>query len=163
MKTTFSFAAFALLAAQQALAIPPTITHTPVDMTFISTHCGFDVSIDLTGTLVGISYTDRQGVFHEFVAFPQGTAVMTGPTGKSITVKVTGPTRLTSNPDGSATYVANGVQAWNVDPESLATDTPLSGWFYTKGRLEFFFSAGAESPSVATRTGTKTALCPKLQ
>jgi len=146
-----------------ALAGQPTITRSPVDATFVHDVCGFITSTHLTGTMIDISYTDRQGVFRQFVAFPQGTAVMTGPTGKSITVKVSGPYTITTNPDGSGKYVANGVQAWTLDPESLVTDTIIWGWFYTKGRIEFLFNAPDEAPSVVTRTGTKIALCPKLQ
>ena len=162
MKTMFSVIAFASLAAGAALAGPPTITHSPVDITFIHQGCGFDVSIRQTGTLIDISHTDKQGVVREFQAFPQGRSVLTNVlTGKSITINISAPATFTFSPDGSFDYVATGIGAWGDDPDSFGTGTIIPGLFQTKGRFEYFVDAnGFET---FARTGTKIALCPKLQ
>ena len=162
MKTTFSFMAFALLAAQQAFAVQPTIQHTPVDRTFIHQGCGFDVRIHQTGTDIVISHTDKQGVVREFFAFPQGRSVLTNVlTGKSITINISAVATFTFSPDGSFDYVARGIGAWGDDPDSFGTGIIIPGLFQTKGRFEYFVDAnGFET---FARTGTKIALCPKLQ
>ena len=162
MKTTFSFMAFALLAAQQAFAVQPTIQWSPWNEDFIYTDCGFNVRIQQTGTSIDISYTDTQGVFHEFTAYPQLKSVMTNVlTGKSIKLNISGPVTVVSNPDGSFEVVSLGVGAWAVDPDSLVADTFIPGLFYTQGRVHVFVDVNGFA--TVTRTGTKTALCPKLQ
>ena len=162
MKTTFSFMAFALLAAQQAFAVQPTIQHSPWNEDFIYTDCGFDVRIQQTGTMIDISYTDTQGVFHEFMAYPQLKSVMTNVlTGKSIKLNISGPVTVVSNPDGSFEVVSLGVNAWGSDPDSFGADTIIPGLFYTQGRVHVFVDVNGFA--TVTRTGTKIALCPKLQ
>ena len=162
MKTTFSFMAFALLAAQQAFAVQPTIQHSPWNEDFIYTDCGFDVRIQQTGTIIDISYTDTQGVFHEFSAYPQLKSVMTNVlTGKSIKLNISGPVKFALNPDGSFEVVSLGTGAWAVDPDSMGADTPIPGLFYTQGPVHVFVDVNGFA--TVTRTGTKTALCPKLQ
>jgi hypothetical protein len=161
MKTAFSFMAFALLAAQQAFAVQPTITHFPMDYDAIRSdfNCGFDVHVQMTGKGVGISYIDPQGTSHDFMAYPQLKSVLTNvSTGKSITLNVSGPLKITSSQDGFS-YVQLGVTSWTVDPDTFPDAVP--GLFYVKGRFELFVDANGVT--TATRTGVKIALCPMLQ
>src|SRR6266705_1379515 len=102
------------LVASRAFAAKPTIQRIPVDNEFVDSSCGFDVDIHQTGTIVDISYTDAEGVLHDFQAFPQGKQVMTNlDTGKTITVNIAGPGTFTVNPDGSFTLVGRGTWSWN--------------------------------------------------
>ena len=142
-----------------ALATQPTITHTPIEGEFISQECGFDVRGQVTGTMVDISYIDRQGAFHEFTAFPQLKAVLTNVlTGKRIALNISGPQKITASEDGFS-LVFVGVVSWRFDPDLIPAEIP--GLFYTKGRFELFVDANGVA--TVTRTGTKIALCPKLQ
>jgi hypothetical protein len=162
MKTTFSLMALALLAAQQAFAVQPTIEYIPIDDTFIHQGCGFDVRIRLTGTMLAITHTDTQGAIRQLQAFQQGTALLTNVlTGKSITVKTNAPVTITLSPDGSFDYVATGIAAFGDDPDSFGTDTIIPGLFQVKGRYEWFVDPNGFT--TFARTGTKIALCPKLQ
>ena len=144
-----------------ALAVQPTITHFPIDYDAIRSdfNCGFDVHVQMTGKGIGISYIDQQGTSHDFMAFPQLKSVLTNvSTGKSITLNVSGPSKITSSKDGFS-YVQVGVTSWVVDPDTFPD--PVAGLFYVKGRFELFVDANGVA--TVTRTGVKIALCPMLQ
>ncbi len=160
MKTASRSLAYVALffVTQLALAVPPTIQHIPFDATITNDSCGFAVTAHVTGTIVDISYTDLQGIFHEFQASPQAKATLTNEvTDKSITVNVSGAEKLTVAPDGSVTVVGTGNWLFLDDPDNLGAP----GWFLTSGRwLAFFDPNGVET---LTRTGKKTDLCIELE
>lgn len=134
----------------------PTIVRIPLDQEGVDQSCGFDVGIRATGIAVSISYTDAEGVFHEFLAAPQLKMVLTRlDTGNSLTVNIAGPGNFTLNPDGSVTIVGTGGWSWFVDPDTLEP-----GLFLTQGR--FVLSIDAEGNRTFTRTGNKTNLCALL-
>ena len=144
-----------------ALAVQPTITRFSIDYDAIRSdfNCGFDVHVQMTGKGIAISYIDQQGTSHDFTAFPQLKSVLTNvSTGKSITLNVSGPFRMTSSTNGFS-YVQVGVTSWVVDPDMLPNGVP--GLFYAKGRFELFVDANGVA--TVTRTGVKIALCPLLQ
>ena len=143
--------------AQVAFAVHPTITHTPVNDTSTDFRCGFEVTVQGTGTLIDITYTDSQGAFHDFEAFPQGTQVMTNvATGKTITLNVAGPGKFTFNPDGSVQEVILGSSSFVIDPDNVA----VVGWFLTNGKV--VVSIDPLGNLTITRTGTLTNLCNEL-
>ena len=144
-----------------ALAVQPTITRFSIDYDAIRSdfNCGFDVHVQMTGKGVAISYIDQQGTSHDFTAFPQLKSVLTNVlTGKSITLNISGPQKITASEDGFS-LVFVGVVSWRFDPDLIPAEIP--GLFYTKGRFELFVDANGVA--TVTRTGTKIALCPKLQ
>jgi hypothetical protein len=144
-----------------ALAVQPTITHFSEEYDAIRSdfNCGFDVHVQMTGKGIAISYIDKQGTSHDFMAFPQLKSVLTNVSnGKSITLNVSGPLKITSSKDGFS-YVQVGVTSWVVDPDTFPD--PVAGLFYVKGRFELFVDANGVA--TVTRTGVKIALCPMLQ
>lgn len=147
-----SFVSLALI-AQQAFAVTPTIQHIPVDATFPDSSCGFLISVHEVGTLVEMSYTDAQGVFHLHAAFPTGIAVFTNvATGKSVTTNQGGGFEFTVNPDGSFVQTFTGHTVASPDP-----DTQLPGLFLINGRV--VFSVDANGVFTSRSTGLKTSVC----
>lgn len=96
-------------AGQNLFSARPTIVRIPIDEYFVDQSCGFDVGVHITGTVVDISYTDANGVFHEFQAGPQVRLELTRlDTGNSMTFNISGPAHITVNPDGSNTLTGTG-------------------------------------------------------
>src|ERR1700751_1499077 len=103
--------------AQAAFAVHPTISHTPFNNTITDSRCGFEVTVQQSGIVIDITYTDSQGAFHDFEASPQFKSVMTNvSTGKTITVNFSGPGNFTFNADGSLLIVGTGNWVWGHDP-----------------------------------------------
>ena len=149
-----------LSVAQAAFAVHPTIQHTPFSNTITDNRCGFEVSVQQSGIIIDITYTDSQGAFHDFEAAPQTKSVMTNvATGKTIAFNDAGPGHFTFNPDGSFELVGTGNWAWGHDPDNVQM-LEGSGWFHTTGRFIVFIDVnGVET---IARTGTKTNLCDEL-
>lgn len=149
-----------LSVAQAALAVHPTIQHIPFNDTITDSRCGFAVTVQQSGIIVDISYTDSQGAFHDFEASPQIKSVMTNvSTGKTITVNFSGPGNFTFNPDGSLEIVGTGNWVWGHDP-NINQSVEGSGWFHTTGRFIVFIDVSGVETN--TLTGTVTNLCSEL-
>ena len=71
-------------------------------------------------------------------------------------MNVSGPGKLTLNPDKSSVLVGGGLWPWIGDPDTGAP----AGLFLTKGRFVQSFTAAGDR--TFTRTGTKIDLCAQL-
>jgi hypothetical protein len=145
-----------LLAAPSAQAAPPTHHTEAIDDTFIDESCGFPLQIHDTGIIIIIEWVRPDGTIRTFLAAPEVETTMTNlSTGKSITVRFSGPAHITDNPDGSFTLVGTGLWGWGHNPE-----TGEPGQFLTSGRFELSFdAAGNESFQIV---GQITNLCQEL-
>jgi hypothetical protein len=149
-----------LSVAQAAFAVHPTIQHIPFNDTATDSRCGFAVTVQQSGIIVDISYTDSQGALHDFQAAPQTKAMMTNvATGKTITFSTSGPGRFTFNPDGSLELVGTGNWIWGHDPD-INQSVEGSGWFHTTGRFIVFIDVNGVETN--TLMGTSTNLCDEL-
>ena len=149
-----------LSVAQAAFAVHPTIQHIPFNGTITDSRCGFAVTAQQSGIIVDISYTDSQGLFHDFQAAPQAKSVMTNvATGKTITVNFSGPGQFTYNQDGSFQIVGTGNWLWGHDPD-INQSVEGSGWFHTTGRFIVFIDVNGVETN--TLTGTVTNMCSEL-
>ena len=149
---------FAALIVPAAFAVQPAIQRIPVDSHFVADSCGFPVQVDVTGTVVDISYTDALGNFHDFQAAPQVKETLTNlVTGKAVVFNLSGPGEGTFNADGSFTIVGTGLWGW-LSPGAFDPLPP--GMFLTKGR--FVYSVSASGVATFTSTGTKINQCAQL-
>lgn len=145
-----------VIGAPPASASAPTRTDLPTGTVVLPdsiTGCGFDTKVntiisdgveqdfvDRSGTVTRIQITGRFVATYTNLADPD----------QSITLNVSGPTRILLHPDGSFIYIANG-------PQGFFTGTDL---LYNKGRIVADVSATGEAK--ITVLGKTMSICQAL-
>lgn len=158
MKRLFAVSLMALASlvlVSSALSAAPTIQRTPLDETlFDGVDCEFPVQIDLVGTDLGIFWT-FQGQAREFHAFPNSRATLTNlDTGRTLTVSIAGPGRITFGDDGSATLVGTGPALFFLLFQGNPGITLLNG--------RFVLSIDSQGNETFSSVGTTRDICAEL-
>jgi hypothetical protein len=145
-----------VVAASTALASAPTRTELPTGSVVIPdslTSCGFDVLADtfISGG-VEKDFVDSSGTVTRILITGRFVATYTNLSdpSQSITLNVSGPSRILLYPDGSFTYIANG-------PQGFFTGSDL---LYNKGHIVADVSAAGDQDIDVT--GHTISLCEVL-
>lgn len=144
----------ALVAAPAALSGQPTITRTPITLSFEDdTDCGFSVFISGGGTDINITSTSADGTVHSFDAFTNAKLTVTNiaDPSKSVTVSSAGSGHATFRTDGSATIISTG-------PAFIFGFPLLPGINWVAGRWILTFDASG-NPTFQLVGGTVRDLC----
>ena len=144
----------ALVLTPSALSSAPTITRTPIDLTFADdVDCGFPVQIHIVGTQLTILST-VQGDLREFDAFPNSRATLTNlDTGRAIAVSIAGPGHISLGADGSFSFVGTGPTLFFLDPANPGI-TSFNG--------RYFVSFDAQGNLTFSMVGATRDLCAEL-